>query len=175
MSMRSFIISGYGFCTAKIQSDKILHFIKNHADSIENEDAKNAVKSLDWDAVFKRFTKEPDLGIDDDLTETYPELAEVLNLFVDEDISEEYLPNLYKAVADIISTETNIVMEYQGGQEDCIGSEGYIMLPESMPWNFNLKEKALNENSFKELLAKYTDELGLEKSEIGSCEVEYFG
>ena len=27
MSMRSFIISGYGFCTAKIQSDKILHFV----------------------------------------------------------------------------------------------------------------------------------------------------
>ena len=175
MSMQSYTTTGYGFSPEKIKETKLLSFLKNHVNSITDEKIRNAISLLDLPATLKKLTENPTIRLNDDLPDTYPELANILEPFINNDFFEEYLPSSYKTIADIITKETNIHMEYFQGQEDCIGEEGYIMLPASMPWNFNLREKSITENNLFTTLAKYTEELGLAKTEIGSCEIEYFG
>lgn len=177
MSMRSSIIAGFGFSPKGADIEKVLRFLKNHADNIpDNKEAQEAVRSLDPDTVHQTLAGNPGIRIDAWLPETCPALAAVLDCFLDDSVSQEYLPCLYKAVADIIQQETSINMEYQSGQEDCIGNEGYIMLAEGMPWNFTQTERSLTRETFAGILAPYVEELGLDPDkEIDWCEVEYYG
>lgn len=152
MSMSTSIIYGYGSELKK--SKNIRAFILNHGDTIKIMSEKGNVLAL---SILKYFE-------DDNNVE------QIYELFEDyESHNCEY--GLNGIIADIISEETNIRVEYRNGQDD--GKE-YIIFPETMPWWLNDIEKTLTEESLNEIFERYFKELKI-PCKYGDIKLEYFG
>lgn len=78
-------------------------------------------------------------------------------------------------IAEVISNETNVRVQFEHGQEECEG-EPSILFTECNPWYLNKTEKALNTTAeFDAILEPYIKELGLDISDIDNLKIEYYG
>lgn len=79
-------------------------------------------------------------------------------------------------IAAIIDYELDgIEIAYEPGQsEECRGYAS-IILRTGLPWEYTDTERQLTEESLRNLLNPYAEELSIAFSEIGELEIEYFG
>ena len=142
MSSRSYIVKGYGFTLEDVSEDTRKDFIRKHYKSVVD--------------IADEITS------DMDEEEIEEEIEEILDDNPDE---------IGKYIAEIITTETFIPVNYEEGQSDCYGSES-ILLYEGMPWDFkNIRN--LTEEKLQNILRPYSEELGAGQPE--PVEIEYFG
>lgn len=200
MSQRSSFVNGYGITVAgTLDITSLILFIKNHIDTaLENSDALLYEKTgpiLDEDGNPRRISDEElaktkerisavmgdlyeekliNAGLRDfsDFCEKFPEAADALDLLTDDAEYRHYID----IAADIISAESGIRIQYEPADTDkgCIG-EASILLPDALPWLYNNKEKSLTEESFREEMRPFFDELELNVDNIEYLEIEYYG
>ena len=172
MSSSTAIIYGRGFETNKIRFKTVLQFIKNHYQTIQN--------NIPNGNFIVKYALEINLdSIPDDFeAKDYKDLPiPVLNLV------RQVLYNIWKVneilemeemypviIAEVISNETNVRVQFEHGQEECEG-EPSILFAEC-----NNTEKALNTTAeFDAILEPYLKELGLDISDIDNLKIEYYG
>lgn len=175
MSMESYIVNGYGFPVETVKGYDILKFLKNHATEEKfsrlwsnGEELFDAVKNInldDFEYMRDRYFYE--LDTDEPAAE---KLIDALSLTSDDPEEPKDI------IAAIIEDElSNIEITYEPGQsEECRGCAS-ILLRSGLPWQFTDTEKSLTEDSFRNLLAPYAEELGVDTAQIGELEIEYFG
>ena len=159
MSMRTSMVYGYGFETHKITDEDFLVFLYNHKDAFcESDEEKLLFDNL---TNLDKYYDDLDDNITDDYFESYC-------------CDSSGQQGRGAVISNIIYRETGIRVEYQMGDYDCY-SYPSVLFPECMPWHLNEKEKNLTMNSLKEILLPYVTELGLNKENITSLQIEYFG
>lgn len=177
MSSSTAIIYGRGFETNKIRFKTVLRFIQNHYQTIRN--------NIPNGNFIVKYALEINLdSIPDDFeAKDYKDLPiPVLNLIrpvlyniwkVNEILEmEEMYPVI---IAEVISNETNVRVQFEHGQEECEG-EPSILFAECNPWHLNNTEKTLNTTAeFDAILEPYIKELGLDISDIDNLKIENYG
>lgn len=153
MSMKTWIVYGMGF-EVNCSDEALVNFIKKH---------KTAFCGTEEEVRLFAELREcvPDIFYLDDIFELY-----------ECDVSGCAGPGA--AISNIMSRETGISFEYQPGDIDC-GSNHTVLLTESMPWHYSEEDKELTEDKLIAILRKYAAELGINKNDVGFCEVEYYG
>ena len=154
MSMRSFIVYGYGFIVDEVPDDKLIDFIKNHKDAF--------CKLNDEKELFNEMLE---------YTKEEYDLEDFFDYYYCDSSGQE---GRGAVISNIISRETGIRVEYQSGQSDCY-SYPSVLFAEGYPWLYNKKEKNLTVDSLTEILLPYAEELGLSRKDIDTLEIEYYG
>lgn len=176
MSMDSYIVNGYGFPVEAVNGYDILKFLKNHAGEEkfsrlwgeQGEKLFAVVKTINLDN-FEYMKNKYFYELDTD-EPTAKKLIDALSSVSDD-------PEEAKdVIAAIIDYELDgIEIAYEPGQsEECRGYAS-IIFRTGLPWTYSDREKQLTEEELNALFVPYAKELGIDSSEIGELEIEYFG
>lgn len=145
MSMETHTVSGRGFKIQGITHEKKLQFIKNHKNAIEELNASYIMPVLNTDI-------------------NNPDELENLLVYFEENAEDSTGMSVGFGVliSNVIFEETGIYMEYRSGMPDMREHDECVMLPNLPPWEYNEKEKELEEKQFDAILMPYITELGLD-------------
>lgn len=148
MSMRTDIAYGYGICL----------------DSIEIPTKENLLLFLEKHINDLKYISAMMNEIEND--EDYE------GWFSDETIC--YDEGAWSMISDIISKNTNVAFNYEHGN---VYGESALMIPASMPWENNKKEKNLKECEVAKIIDYYFKQLRInyDDNDIGYISVEYYG
>ena len=182
MSMRTFIVSGYGFPTEEITALNAVKFLQKHRTTVEkacSEIVKDALNALD-----KIFTKD-----------FYDKWSENCDPYDFEDVVNEAVRfnlengreaeaadadsfdwdciSVEEIIAAIMKEETGIGFTYEQGSEY---SDPAILLAKVLPWSMTEAEKAIsNVETMNGICSDYLQELGLETTCLDYLDIEYYG
>ncbi len=183
MSMRSYFVYGYGFDVDSVDFGTTLKFIYNHASTLLQLYNNKAQETLDKiTADIKANWSDENNDIDDEAIDNYFD-----DIMDPDDVSDDIYDALgnitenepedirmFDTVAQIMTRETGITINYEQGQPDeCVGDPALIF-PMCYPWECNEKEKNLTEDDLNDILTPYINEFGLESKPM-SLEIEYYG
>ena len=151
MSGRAYVIDGYGFDPGKIETGKLVDFIKNHSETFVR---------TNWGQKY----------LEEILALKETEYDELNNILCEYECSCSGSTSMYSAISNIMSRETGVIFAYEIGD-----SEEAIMFESAFPWWLNDKEKNLTEKELHNIIWSYAEELGLKEKEIKYCYVSFWG
>ena len=168
--------NGYGFGTDCIKPYKLIDFLINHSETLQQITNKpinkNVLVTLNTyiNAERPAIIRQSESEYPAPFAEKLQDFTKCFSYNQGNDSALSY--RLLDLVAQVISKEIEITIKYYNCTTE--SPDDYILFPYDAPWWYFNAEKELTEHTLKQKLKKYMAELGVKEYELNDVTAFYY-